>query len=164
MEQRKLTFYAITALCACVGIAFGAFGARKIVGSYKETLRVERGTKIREWPSELADVISINKNDRLEVLSQADYTSKNKNIPTIVKVEKQLKVINKDTQQQYLIKENTYYPITAKKKHSYIIKATTNKGNTVELELDAKDVTPLEEGLWKHVKDKTGYMGWVRVK
>lgn len=164
MEQRKLIFYAITALCACVGIVVGAFSSRKIVSAHKETMRIERGTQVREWPSELAEITSLNKNDRLEVISLADYTAKNKNIPTIVKVNNQLKVIAKDTKQQYIIKEESYLKVVNKNKHSYTIEAQTNKGNTVKLELDAKDVTPLEEGLWKHVKDKTGYMGWIKVK
>lgn len=164
MEQRKMYFYAGTALCLALGIMLGALRAKKIFGSQPETMRIERGTLVREWPSELADVISLNKNDRLEILSEADYTSKNKNVPTILKVNNYLKHIDKATKQQYIIKEDTYYPIIAKKRHSYIIRATTNKGRSVELELEEKEVTPLEEGLWRHVKDKKGYMGWVRMK
>lgn len=164
MEQKKISLYAITALCVCVGIVIGAFSARRFFSETKEHLTIERSTPVREAPSTFADITSLNKIDKLTVLEKADFTKASQELPTVIRLTEDLTITDNATKQRYQLKAESYFRVKATEKHAYQISATTNKGNNVELLIEKKYAIPLEAGLWKKVQDKKGKAGWVKIK
>lgn len=160
MATHKFNFYVFTALSLSVGIVLGTVAARHMLSVHKEKLTIDHSTAVRQAPSNLADFASLNKNDQLTVIAQADYSKST----TVVKVNKDLRLQDKNTHQLYIIKEGSYCKVSSKTQKGYKIEAQTNKNNTVQLELNLHDVTPLEDGHWKQVQDSKGKTGWLKVK
>ena len=163
MDQRKLTLHAITALIACAGLVGGTLAARALVASHKEHLTLDHSAIVREAPTTFADIVSINKREKLTVIDKVDFTKNAKNYPTIIKLTEPLTIKDKETKQQFKLKENTYYKVLKKEKGELRIEATTNKGNNVQLTIPAKQALPLEDGVWKKVQDSKGNVGWVKI-
>jgi len=164
MEQRTIKLYMFTALVLCLGIVIGTIGARGLNGLNKKYFQLTSSTSFRESPTMLAPEIRLQRNAKLLVTGQIDFTDEKANYPTVIKLKEDLKLRDAEKETTYTLRANTYYQVLGQDKNYYRVEATTDKKNTAKLLIEKKKAIPLEKGVWQQVRDSKGTIGWALIK
>lgn len=161
MAKNNSTLIVGSAVFGIAGLIAGYFLANMFLKEPNQYYTLTDNNVLMEYPSSLANKINrpLELNKPLLVVDKCDYAELVKNGPIVAKMKDRVK-ITKDGKQYCLTKDSSFR-VVSNSENNTVIEATTNKGNTVNLNVNRNDVTDNDNGVWLKVIDSAKNTGWV---